>query len=159
MRKNVRKSSILPALSESEHVENLTRIQNKKQNEQMEKEDRKRKREQKKKERESLKKTKSIKNVLESASRNVSIESDDENLDKTPIYDNSSDDEVSDDGNSCSACGGNDDWNTGERWIGCNKCIRWFHKTCLSIDFDEMTATEIENFDFVCPNCEKKRRR
>ena len=57
--------------------------------------------------------------------------------------------------NMCHACYGEDGLDDGIKWIGCNHCPRWYHKTCLSLGLEEMSDTEIATFDFVCKSCEK----
>ena len=53
----------------------------------------------------------------------------------------------------CHACYGEDGLDDGSNWIGCNRCPRWYHKTCLSLNLEEMSDSEITSFDFVCKIC------
>ena len=76
------------------------------------------------------------------------------------VYDDSDEDCGVAEENSCFACLGNENWDLGEAWIGCSnrRCSKWFHKSCLSVDVSRMSTKEIEDFEFFCKLCEKKRK-
>ena len=38
--------------------------------------------------------------------------------------------------------------------IGCDKCDEWFHFECVGLDPTQIP--DIESYDFICPECEKK---
>ena len=63
--------------------------------------------------------------------------------------DNTNDDES----NECNACGGEEGQDDVDKWIGCNKCPRWYHKYCLSEDYENMSLEEIKELNFICNFC------
>ena len=52
--------------------------------------------------------------------------------------------------NTCQGCLGDEDWQEGRKWIGCDKCARWFHRSCLAGDVEQMTDEEIQNYHLIC---------
>ena len=128
------------ALSTKDYVSNLKAKQEKKQREAVEKEKRKRNCEEKKKLKDlqpSKRKKTNIETLLES-----SDESDRDEVESGVVY-ASSDEEEDLNVEYCTACEGKNDWEDGTKWIGCNTCPRWFHRTCLHKDFEKMTEEEI----------------
>ena len=71
------------------------------------------------------------------------------------VLDSESEDKIETFENICCACMGNEGLSEGENWIGCNICPRWYHRSCLSEDFEDLTENEIEDLDYVCPSCLK----
>lgn len=56
--------------------------------------------------------------------------------------------------NECFTCGGEFKKDEGNQWVGCNKCIRWFHKRCVvSIDLCGLDDEQLEALDFECDLC------
>ena len=53
----------------------------------------------------------------------------------------------------CGACYGENGLDDHDRWIGCNRCPRWFHKGCLSEEIEQMNSEEIEVFNLICNTC------
>ena len=68
----------------------------------------------------------------------------------------SSDDNIDDNNlpekDQCVICGGQDDGQHPERWVGC-RCGRWLHRWCADVDFQDMTEEEVEAFLFTCGYC------
>ena len=84
-----------------------------------------------------------------------SSESDDEN---NIVFDDSDDNVGFEEDNCCAACLGNDDWNVDSAWIGCSneRCNKWFHKNCISIDVGTMTEEQLQKYEYFCKMCAKK---
>ena len=76
---------------------------------------------------------------------NIVVYDDDSDEDSFPIEVN----EV------CAACGGDEQKQNANAWIGCLKCPRWFHKYCLNGQYENMTLAEIRKLDFMCEYCSK----
>ena len=144
------------AISGKEFRDNLKEQQEKKENELKEKERRKKEREEKKLIKSSTKKTNKRKII-----QTVEVR-DDEIIEETSseeeiLFAASSDDDI--DGlNVCAACGGDEDWGKGNKWIGCNKCSGWVHKACISLEIEAMTNAELKKFYFICSKCQKRHR-
>ena len=150
-----RKVKTPTAIAASHYIDHLRKTQQEKEEKERQKEERKRMREEKKKEKTLLAASKKKKKNLDRAeSESTSAEETDEDVEV--IYASSDEDEVFDE-NYCGACGGNNEWEIGSKWIGCNRCSRWFHKSCLSEEIESMTVEDLENFDFQCNVCQKKR--
>ena len=58
----------------------------------------------------------------------------------------------------CAACGGNEESENVETWIGCSDCFRWFHKYCIEGGYDTMSLEELKEVDFSCNICLKKKK-
>ena len=54
----------------------------------------------------------------------------------------------------CSACLGREGFNKGSNWIGCNRCPRWYHKSCLSENIAQMSLKKLQAFNFICNFCD-----
>lgn len=140
-----------PAISGRDYHENLHKIQEKKKRDLELKESRKLDREAKKAEREAKK-------IGKKVVKSNSPESSDQ--DETDIiYARSSDDEIEDEKNVCSACLGDDGLESGNLWIGCNQCIRWYHRSCISEEVEQMNEREIAELNFICVACLVKEKR
>ena len=61
--------------------------------------------------------------------------------------------------NDCQACGGDENQDVPDAWIGCSQCPAWFHKYCLNDDFENMTRKEIGKLNFLCNLCSQKKQR
>ena len=72
------------------------------------------------------------------------------------MYDDDSEDILEEETEDCHACGGNEKTNDPKAWIGCEQCMRWFHKTCIDPSYKNMSLKEIENLDFKCNVCLKR---
>ena len=152
-----RKVKTPTAIAASHYIDHLRKTQEEKEERERQKEERKRMREKKKKEKTLLaarKKRKKNLDRVESESRNA--EETDEDVEV--IYASSDEDEVFDE-NICGACGGNNEWEIGSKWIGCNGCSRWFHKSCISEEIESMTMEDLEKLDFKCNICQKRTKR
>lgn len=67
---------------------------------------------------------------------------------------NASDDDAEPlDVNRCYKCSGPFMPSEADQWIGCNRCPRWFHKSCVDADISNMSDAEIEEFYFECLYC------
>ena len=134
------------ALSGTECLAMLRSEQEKKAKALEEKERRKKEREEKKK-----------KKTCEKKRQPAAVEEMDElpETEEEIIFAASSDDEISFEKNICGACEGSEGWEDGEKWIGCNSCIRWYHKDCISGDNTNMSDEELRKFNFICPVCDR----
>lgn len=149
-----RKVKTPTAIAASHFIDHLRKTQEEKEEKERQKDERKRMREEKKKEKTSIAASKKKKKNRERAeSESSSIPETDE--DDEIIYASSDEDEVFDE-NNCGACGGNTDWEIGSKWIGCNGCIRWFHKSCLSEEIESMSVQDLKKLDFKCNDCLKR---
>ena len=138
------------AVSGREAYDQMVRKQEEKQAEQQRKEIRKKEREDKKK----LKGKKQQK-------KNLSPESDESDLEThrndQVIYDESDDDVLNlETDNECAACGGNEEVENAEVWLGCQHCPRWFHKYCVEGGYESMSLDELRKVEFICNTCLKK---
>ena len=152
--KSSRINKIPSAISAKSFTENLRKMQEKKECDEREKERRKKEREAKKLEKEKQKKGK--KPPSKKQSRVNESSSDEEQI---ILYLSSEDDIDVELEHKCYACHGDEGWEYGESWIGCNTCERWYHKDCLTLDFDSMSQSDIDNFNFICIVCQKSRKR
>ena len=140
------------AISGSEYLSNLRKQQDKKENEIKEKEKRKKEREENKNNKASTNK----RNKRPLTDDEAEEDEQEEVLNEEDIIYASTDDEDLLDiemKNVCGACEGDEGWDDGDKWLGCNSCDRWFHKTCLSVNFDGMTKQQLKRLEFVCPKC------
>jgi hypothetical protein len=141
------------AISGTEYLSNLRKQQDKKENKLKEKERRKTEREEKKLKKGNAKTNKKNKKQTEEK------EDEDEQVinEEDIVYARSSDDEdlidIEMNQNICGACEGGEDWDDGDKWLGCNLCDRWDHKTCLSGQIETMSKKHLEKLQFVCPKC------
>ena len=59
-------------------------------------------------------------------------------------------------------CGGNEESENGEVWIGCSDCFRWYHKYCIEGGYESnnetMSLEESKEAEFSCNTCLKKKR-
>ena len=146
------KSKVPPALSGKDFHQNLLKMQNEKERQQIEKERRKEERERKKAEKEKAKKGRR-------GNKRKRNESDDSSDPDAIVMDTDSDNMDREDENICFACLGNEGLDEGSNWIGCNKCSRWYHRTCLSEEIENMTNEELVAFNFVCALCTESENR
>ena len=142
------------AISGTEYFLNLRKQQDKKENKLKEKERRKTEREEKKLKKGNAKTNKKNKKQTEEKED----DEDDQVINEEDIvYARSSDDEdlidIEMNQNICGACEGGEDWDDGDKWLGCNLCDRWDHKTCLSGQIETMSKKHLEKLQFVCPKC------
>ena len=79
--------------------------------------------------------------------------------DDNVVFDDSDDDVEIEEDNCCAACLGNNEWNVDSAWIGCSneRCKKWFHKNCISMDVNSMTDEQLQKFEYFCQICEKRR--
>lgn len=152
-----RKPKTPAAVSGKDYIRNLKAIQRNRENEQNEKEKRKQLREEKKKAKvaaaEERKKNKK-KSKAPVATVTPTVEESDSEEEQV-IY--ASSDELEElNSNVCGACEGNEDWEVGEKWIGCISCDRWFHKSCLSGRVEAMSEEELKKLQFKCSFCIRK---
>jgi len=130
---------------------NLLRKQQEKEKMEMEKQKRREDREAKK----ATKKTKVNANKKrKSPDTNGDREREDSDLEDITYMETDSD-EGDDSNEKCSACFGEDGLDDNAKWIGCNRCPRWFHKSCLSERVEQMTDEELEMYNFICQHCTK----
>ena len=147
------KPKVPPAISGTESVNYFKRLQDAKKEALEQKEKRKIMREQKKNDK-IMSKGKKRKEPEEEENQSEEEEQS-EDVEEPIRYDDSTDDEEVFDDSSCGACEGKDYWEDGSKWIGCNDCSQWYHRSCLAINFMEMTEIEIKDFYFSCPKCNK----
>lgn len=144
-----------PAFTGIDHLNFLRRTQREKEKLEEEKEKRKKERELKKKLKEQAANNKGKrggKRVRETAKED---EQDTDKEDQEMVFMDSDSDLDIDNENKCEACFGNEDLDDNSKWIGCNKCPRWFHKGCVSDDVEEMDEEELREFNFICHYCSK----
>ena len=146
-----------PAISGSCYVAMLQLEQDRKEKLLQEKEARKKDREEKRRKREEEKEKKKGKKTKKTS--DDCLESDHESSNEEIVFAGSSDDDLQLDTDNCGACGGDDGWDDGEKWIGCNLCVRWFHKDCISIDVASMDEDELQALQFKCHDCERREMR
>ena len=155
-RKTPKRLSKTPcAVSGKDYIANLRQIHSRKEQEIKNKEERKKIREEKRKLKEAsnANKQKKQRTQLEETNDDEETSNDEDTI---MDLDNSSDEEEIFGENCCGACEGNEEWEDGQKWIGCNTCVRWFHKSCLSKEIELMTAYELESYEFVCNSCHQK---
>ena len=143
------KSKTPPAVSGKDFHQNLLKIQSEKEKLQFEKEQRKEEREKKKAEKNKCKSA----NGERGKKRKINRSDDSSNADIVIMETDSDDLDDIEDENMCYACLGNEGLDEGSNWIGCNRCSRWFHRTCLSEEIEKMTREELVAFNFVCAPC------
>ncbi|GFN98323.1 19.5g1 protein [Plakobranchus ocellatus] len=71
-----------------------------------------------------------------------------------PNFDVSGDER--DDGNACYVCKRTDDL---DGWVGCDECVRWFHRRCCGAKKNlllNMDDEELKNVQFVCVVCKEQ---
>lgn len=153
-RKKKNKTKTPPAISGTDYHKNLIRVQREKAALEKEKEKRKLERESKK-----LNKTKAHLNKDKgkvSKKRHHSDTDEEEESDTRMALVDDSDSDVEEGlENICSGCLGDDGVEDHFKWIGCNKCPRWYHKSCLAEELEQMSQEEIEAYNFICNICTK----
>ena len=142
------KSKIPAAISGKDYFEYAAKVQEEKAQKLRAQEERKRKR---------LEKQETVKQKKKKAT--LRKDSSSENEEESRIEFDDSEEEIDLEENCCHACLGGEDWSINSEWIGCSgiRCNRWFHKRCISDDVYNMTAAELENYEYFCKFCERKR--
>ena len=135
-----------PAVTGNDYYRNMLEKQKTKEQEQQKKTERKQIREKKKAEREANSKKGKGKQPVHTMPRE----------DWDIVYADDTDDEEFDESNECRACGGDEGQNEVDKWIGCNRCTRWFHKYCLSEEYEIMSLEEIKEMNFICNFCSSR---
>lgn len=145
------KSKVPSAISGTEYIQHAQKLQDEKQKKLELQEDRKRKRLMKKDK--EIIKGKSRKKQRPSAASETESEQEVE-----MVFDDSEEEETFEEEEGCFACLGRDLWSDHKAWLGCSnrKCMKWFHKKCISAEVLNMTREEIEKYEFYCRACEKK---
>ena len=147
-----RKPKTPSAISGKDYIANLRQAQEKKEKELKEKEQRKQLREEKRK----MKTTDATKKIMEKQFSDGDSTVEEDVIQEEMVFASSDEDELFDvEQNMCGACEGSEDWKEGYKWVGCNKCIRWFHKSCLSKNIEEMTPMQLKTYEFICNVCQK----
>ena len=126
----------------------------KKQEAKVQEEENKKKR---KEERERKKQEKEAKKSCSGGKKSGEDESEDEN--EIVLNDDSDDDVVLEETNECKACGGEEDADDESAWIGCQKCLNWYHKLCLDPSFSTLSVEVIQNLDFTCRVCQTRKKK
>ena len=139
------KPKLPPAISGNEYLQFLQKKQDEKKKQLELKEERKKKREMKKAEKNAG--TKRTLFTEESEESGQEMEFDDEESIEM------------EEENTCFGCGGNDEWDQPNVWIGCSTCSKWFHKACISEDVMTMTEEELLEYNYYCKSCEQKQTR
>ena len=136
-----------PAVTGNDYYRNMLEKQKTKEQEQQKKTERKQIREKKKAEREAN--AKKGKGNRKGKQPMNTMPQEDWDI----VYADDTDDEEFDESNECRACGGDEGQNEIHKWIGCNRCTRWFHKYCLSEEYEIMSLEEIKELNFICNFC------
>ena len=131
----------------------LEDVQNKKRREIELKEKRKEERERKKQEKEEMLKNK--KTQKKKRKRAATSEEDEDPI-REVVYDDSSDSNH-EENNFCYACYGEEHWTENDKWVGCGSCPRWFHKSCISREVEEMSEEELKKFNLRCDSCQNSK--
>ena len=141
---NVKKSSMKPKTPPSftgkDFHEYLKRTQQEKEKVEQEKEQRKKDREKKREMKEKA--NKENKRGTKRKPENTDDE-DNEDDDELITYVESDSEIEGDFEKKCGACYGENGLDDPARWIGCNRCPRWYHKGCLSEEIEQMSSEEI----------------
>ena len=140
------KSKLPSAITAGDYNDYLQKNQEKKKSEIEAKKERKRKREEKKNDK-----------IRNKKSKNETVFSDSDEDDNGLRYDDSEDDlEIDNFEETCAACLGNENLADGKKWIGGNECPRWFHRSCLGSDFENMSTKKVKDLHYVCKICTKR---
>ena len=139
------KSKVPPAISGIDYLESLKMVEERKIIEWKKKEERKQERERKRLEK------------MEAKQKKKRVASSDEDSEGEIVY-ASSDEDVDEGSDKCGACEGDEDWDIPGKWIGCIKCVFWYHRACLSQEIENMSAAEIKAFQFCLSNLYFKRK-
>ena len=123
-----------------------------------EKERRKQEREEKRKNKEKATKTKKKRKVTRNTQPTEEANENENDEEITTVVYAGSSDEIEEFGqqNVCGACEGSEEWDEDDKWLGCSKCTRWFHKSCLPREIENMNALELEKLEFHCILCQKR---
>ena len=73
--------------------------------------------------------------------------------------DDSDDDPIIETSNECQACGGDENQEEADAWMGCNACPRWYHKYCLGEEYENLALEEMQKIKFICKYCIKSNRK
>lgn len=151
------KAKTPPAISGKDYHAHLIKVRNEKRKMEEDKEKRKAEREAKRLQKQQAQAEKA-RNNCKGKKRQIHESEDEEESEsdeEIAFIESDSDKEEDRYNNRCDACLGNDGLEDNHKWIGCNRCPRWFHKFCLNENVEQMSSEELEAYNFICTPCTK----